>query len=166
MEAQQNNFEGWAVIELFGHAKAIGFVTTQAFGQAVLFRVDTPGLPERDFVLTKPAYTRQNGDESSGWTPAGSKVRRAAVAASTRLVGPGAIYSIVPCTNETAMDAIEHLIERPLILLERAKSSEMPMLLPGESHESDRCCDECGQTPEEGHTEDCSFAQGDDEEAG
>ena len=163
MEPQTNSFEGWAVVELFGHAKAIGFVTTQTFGQAVLFRVDTPELPEREFVLDRPAYTDANG-EGSRWTPAGSKVRRRAVPAATRLVGPGAIYSIVPCDEATAREAIEKLIERPLILLALAKVSEVAQL-PGEVEQDERCCEECGHTPEEGHAEHCSFFGANDEES-
>jgi hypothetical protein len=125
----QNKFEGWAVVELFGHAKAIGFVTTECYGQAVLFRVDTPELPEREFILDRPAVTNSwivsDGRVlNAGWTPAGSKVRRAAVPGASRLVGPAAIYSIVPCTEETAREAIDKLIERPLILLEPPKQNE------------------------------------------
>lgn len=52
----QNRFEGFAVVELFGHAKEIGFVTTEYYGTAAFFRVDTPELPERDFVLESPEY--------------------------------------------------------------------------------------------------------------
>lgn len=117
------------MVELFGHAKAIGYVTTQTYGQAVLFRVDTPELPEREFVLQSPQYTSENGCERR-WTPAGSKVRRTASPAASRLVGPGAIYSIVPCTEETARQAIERLIERPLILLELAKAPPLEVTYP------------------------------------
>ncbi|GEM_PF-2856323 len=56
MEAKAAAFEGWAVVEMFGHAKEIGFVTTEAYGSAVLFRVDTPELPEREFILESPEY--------------------------------------------------------------------------------------------------------------
>jgi len=100
-------------------------VTTDVFGQAVLFRIDVPELPARDYVLTKPEYAAQNPSDPDAfeWTPVGSKVRRAAVPARSRLVGPGAIYSIMPCTETAARAAIETLIRRPLILLERAKDT-------------------------------------------
>jgi hypothetical protein len=39
---------------MMGHQQEIGFVTTQAFGQAVLFRVDQPELLERKIVLKRP----------------------------------------------------------------------------------------------------------------
>lgn len=116
-DQQQTKFEGWAVVELFGHNRAIGFVTTEYFGPAALFRIDTPALPEREFVLTRPCYT-SDGDGSREWTNAGAKVRRGAVPGSSQLIGPSSIYRITPCTEETARAAIEELIERPLILLE------------------------------------------------
>jgi hypothetical protein len=47
-DVKQSAFEGWAVLEIFGHQTYAGFVTTQTFGQAVLFRVDVPPLAERE----------------------------------------------------------------------------------------------------------------------
>lgn len=122
MDTPANKFEGWAVVELFGHAKEIGFVTTQYFGTACLFQIDVPELPEREYVLERPEYI----DEEDGrvWTPAGSKVKRAACPARTRLVGPSAVYSMTPCTETTARRALEEISPRRLILLELAKKPE------------------------------------------
>jgi len=111
-EAKQSVFEGWAVVELMGHQREIGFVTTEAYGQAVMFRVDSPELLEREFELTSPEYV---GCE---WMPAGTKVKRAAVPAKSRLVAPGSLYAINPCTEDAARDAIERLSQRPLILVQ------------------------------------------------
>lgn len=115
METQQSNFEGWAVVEMMGHQREIGFVTTQAFGQAVMFRIDTPELQEREFVLTTPEYVQ------SVWMSAGTKVKRAASPARSRLVSPGSLYAINPCTEEAARAAIEQTSSRPLILVEAPK---------------------------------------------
>jgi len=112
MEPKQAAFEGWAVLELMGHQREIGFVTTEAYGQAVLFRVDTPELPEREFVLTAPEYT------SAGWSPAGSKVKREGIPAKSRLIAPGALYALNPCTEEAARTALERSVSRPLILIQ------------------------------------------------
>ena len=117
-ETQQANFEGWAIIELMGHQREIGFVTTQAFGQAVLFRCDTPELPEREFELTTPEYAEIEGPHARQWCPAGTKVKRKASPARSRLISPGALYAINPCTEEAARQAIEHASNRPLILIE------------------------------------------------
>lgn len=71
-DVKQATFEGWAVVEMMGHRKEIGFVTTQAFGQAVLFRVDVPELPEREFTLESPEYA------GGRYCPTGTKVKRQA----------------------------------------------------------------------------------------
>ena len=112
METKQASFEGWAVVELLGHQREIGYVTTEAYGTAVMFRVDTPELSDREFVLTRPEY---NG---TGLLPAGAMVKREAVPARTRLVAPGSLYAINPCTEEAARTAIEQSTSRQLILIE------------------------------------------------
>lgn len=129
MESKLSSFDGWAVVEMFGHTKEVGFVTTEAFGTAVLFRCDTPELPERDFVLERPEWVDDK------YAPIGAKVRRPASPAKTRLIGPGAIYSITPCTEETARKAIESFSRRPLILLELPAGEAK--LLPGEEPDED-----------------------------
>jgi len=117
IEVKQANFEGWAIVEMMGHRKEIGYVTTQAFGQAVMFRVDTPELPERAFVLTRPEYASIS-DKGRQWCPQGTKVKRAAVPARSCLVAPGSLYAMNPCTEEAARTAIEQNMDRPLILIE------------------------------------------------
>ncbi|TMI88328.1 MAG: hypothetical protein E6H00_12915 [Bacillati bacterium ANGP1] len=163
---KQGNFEGWCIIELFGHAKEVGYVTTEAYGTAVLFRVDTPELPEREYVLESPEYTTATTtDSGSTWTPAGAKVKRQASPARSRLIGPGAIYSILPCTETAARKAIEGLIRRPLILLELPKGAAKELTLPIDDEAGEeRCCEECGSTPEDGHLEHCSFSAPDEDE--
>jgi hypothetical protein len=126
-EAKQSAFEGWALVELMGHQKEIGYVTTEAYGQAVLFRVDTPELPEREFSLTQPEYTYLS-DHVREWTPAGSKVKRPGTPARSRLIAPSALYAINPCTEEAARTAIERNQPRPLILIEAAAASNGNLL--------------------------------------
>jgi hypothetical protein len=154
-EPKTGTFEGWAVVEMFGHAKEVGFVTTEAYGAAVLFRCDTPELPEREYVLESPEYASE-GDKGTRWAPAGAKVKRPASPAKTRLIGPGAIYSITPCTEATARKAIESLLRRPLILLEMPDNTK---LLETPAQRVFECC---GGNPEVGHEEDCP--QEEDEE--
>lgn len=113
MDNQQAQFEGWAVIELFGHAKEIGPVTTAYFGGSAMFRCDVPELPEREFVLTSPEYVEGE------WMAAGTKVKRQGTPARTRLIGPGAVYAMTPCTEEFAREALERSTHRPLIVLDR-----------------------------------------------
>jgi hypothetical protein len=127
MEAtKQTAFEGWAVVELFGHAKEIGFVTTQYFGTACLFQIDVPEMPDREFTLQAPQWLEHEG--RTVMAPEGTKVKRAATAGRSRLVGPGAIYSMTPCSQEAAMIAIERMQPRPLLILDLAKKPDAPLV--------------------------------------
>ena len=58
MSENQNTFEGWAIVELMGHRKEIGYVTTENFGAASLFRVDRPELPTVESILESGEYDR------------------------------------------------------------------------------------------------------------
>ena len=111
-EIPQAQFSGWARVEVMGHQTHIGYVRTEAYGAAVLFRIDTPDLPEREWVLESP-------DWSSGrMLPAGSKVKRAARPGVSVLVGAGSIYRIIPCSEAAAMRAIETSQRSELQLVE------------------------------------------------
>lgn len=122
-EVQQAKFEGWAIVEMMGHRVEIGFVTTQAFGPAVLFRVDTPGLLEREYTLTQPGYAEVDGGRQ--WCPEGTKVKRQGTPARSCLVAPSSLYAINPCSEEAARTRMERSIERPLIALEIPKRAEI-----------------------------------------
>lgn len=111
-ELPQSQFNGWARVEVMGHQTHIGFVRTEAYGQAVMFRIDTPELPEREYVLTEPEYI------GGHWTPAGAKVQRAATRGCSVLVGAGSIYRIVPCSEAAALKAIESAGRAELKLIE------------------------------------------------
>jgi hypothetical protein len=116
MDEQQAKFEGWAVVEIIGHNREIGYVRTEYFGPVGLFRIDRPEIPEREYELKRPGYaaTLSGGTE---WAPAGSKVRRGSLPAKSALVGPSAIFRITPCTELMAMEAIEEMLSAPLIVL-------------------------------------------------
>ena len=85
-EISQSRMACWAKVEVMGHQSHVGFVRTEAYGQAVLFRIDTPELPEREYVLTEPEYVKDDGPGVT-WAPAGAKVRREATPGVTVLVG-------------------------------------------------------------------------------
>ena len=124
-ETEQAKFTGWAVVEMMGHRKEIGYVTTEAYGSAALFRVDTPELPEREFVLTSPEYAEVEAGLRS-WCPAGTKVKRAALPAKSCLVAPSSLYAMNPCTEQAARAAIERSFVRPLILVEMPAGLALP----------------------------------------
>ena len=65
--------KSWALVELFGHQRIVGYLSQQTFGTGVLFRVDVPDL-----------------------TSSGKVIREG----FTRYFGLSAIYSITPCSEE------------------------------------------------------------------
>src|SRR3569623_779620 len=113
LELKQGHFEGWAIVEMMGHRKEIGYVTTEAFGAAVLFRVDQPAMPEGRQVVLE--YSRMSGEH---YCLPGTKVKYGAVEARTVLVAPGSIYALNPCTEAAARKAIDANIPRPVVLLD------------------------------------------------
>lgn len=110
-DVQQSKFEGWAIVDVLGHQRYVGFVTTEAYGQAVLFRIDVPALEERERETKQPGYI---GDR---YVPAGTLVKEGAVPGYTKLIGSGSIYAITPCTQEAALKAVESSQRRPLMVV-------------------------------------------------
>jgi hypothetical protein len=105
-QKDQASFEGWAIVEVFGHQRYAGYVTTAAFGQAVLFRVDVPPLEERDRVTKHYEWIEDRQ------LPPGATVKEAAVQGYTKYFGPGAIYAMTPCTEQVAVKAVESMQAR------------------------------------------------------
>ncbi len=128
MSEQQTSFSGWARVEVMGHQTHIGFVRTEAYGQAVMFRVDQPQIPEREYVLEKPEYV------DGRWTAEGAKVQRPAIEGCTVLIGAGSIYRIIPCTEAAALQAIESSQRAELKLIEPPPASAQKAL---HAHEYD-----------------------------
>jgi hypothetical protein len=126
MENDQAKFEGWAIVELMGHQREAGFVTTEAYGQAVLFRVDVPEIPEREEILLRDEWNDRsdNGIAAGSYLRAGSKVLRVKIAPRSRLISPSAIYAINPCTEE-AVRKVVGAVPRTLILLEAPRGRSL-----------------------------------------
>jgi hypothetical protein len=139
MDDKQNSFSGWARVEVMGHQSHIGHVTTEAYGQAVLFRIDRPELPEVDETLKCAEWVGEF------YAQAGSVVRRAKLEAASVLVGSGSIYRIIPCDEATAMAAIRQGERRPLMVVKLAdvKAIEAP-------ESNDRLCEGCDMPLEPG----------------
>lgn len=141
-ENSQSQFSGWARVEVMGHQTHIGFVRTEAYGQAVMFRIDTPERPEREYVLTEPAYVEGR------WTAEGAKVQRAANPGCSVLVGAASIYRIIPCSEAAALAAIESTQRAELKLIELPPGKAL-----AEPINRDYNC--CEGNPEDGHDPDC-----------
>lgn len=126
MENQTSKFEGWAVVEMFGHSREVGYVTTEYFGAGALFRVEVPPLPEREVTLIRPEWIE---NEMVG---AGSKIVRGAVEGRTRFIGPGAVYAMNPCSKDAAFQALESMSRREVKVVELVKAKQLATTLPGE----------------------------------
>lgn len=124
MSEQQNEFKGWARVEVMGHQTHIGFVTTEAYGSAVMFRIDQPAVAGSEDTLQRPEWV---GDT---YAPSGSVVKRGDIEAASVLVGAGSIYRIIPCDEAAAQKAIRDSVRPPLMLVKLAESNR---LIAGES---------------------------------
>lgn len=131
MEEQNKKFEGWAVVELFGHSREAGYVTTEYFGSGALFRIDVPELTEREVTLTRPEWIE---GKLAG---KGSKLIRGAVQGRTRFVGPAAIYAMNPCSQEAVMKVIESMSTREVKIVELVTEKQLVTTLPGEDQDYD-----------------------------
>lgn len=120
-EQKQAQFEGWAVVEVFGHQRYAGYVTTEAFGQAVLFRVDVPPLTERERTAKHYEYATDGKS-----IPPGSTVKEAAVQGYTKYFGPGAIYAMTPCTQDAAEKAVAAMQSREISIVKLAPERALP----------------------------------------
>jgi len=120
--AASPRFDGWAIVDVLGHQRYVGYVTTEAYGQAVLFRIDVPALEERERTMKAPGYISERG-----YVPAGTTVKEGAVAGYTKLIGAGSIYAITPCTQEAAYKAVEQAQPRPLMSVQLPPERALPV---------------------------------------
>lgn len=160
MSEQQAEFRGWAKVEVMGHQSHTGYVTTEAYGQAVLFRIDQPEVPEVEETL-----------QSSDWVgeqrcPPGTVVKRPKIDAHSVLVGAQSIYRIIPCSEQAAMRAIRDGQRRPLMLVSLPPEKALgaagtPADIPPET--GFECC---GGNLADGHADDCPGGPDDDEDDG
>ncbi len=125
---QQAKFEGWALIELFGHQTEAGFVTTQYFGDKAMFQVDVPEIEARQETLDVPRWI------GSSLAPVGSVVEGEAIAGRSRLINPGAVYAMNPATEAAVRAAITRSVRREIKVISLPEGKH---LLPGRGEEND-----------------------------
>ena len=130
MEGQTAKFEGWALIELFGHATEAGYVTTQYFGDRAMFQVDVPEIAARQETLQAPRYVEGR------FCPEGTVVEREIVPGRSRLISPGAIYAMNPATEEAVRTAISRSERREIKVISMPERSNQAALT-GESYRDD-----------------------------
>ncbi len=92
--------EMWAVVDLFGHQRIAGKLTTQTLGAACLLRIDVPECTRTRQKYNSAQHSYEAIDE--------------AVPAFTRFLGVGAIYAINPCSEQTVRALLKRLDAAPI----------------------------------------------------
>lgn len=100
-DKQQASHSGWAIMELNGHNREAGFVSTEYFGGPALFRIDVPELPEREITLTSPEWIEGN------LLGVGSVIKKQAVEGRTLHVGITSVYRANWCSETIVRQALE-----------------------------------------------------------
>ena len=88
MSETAERFAQWAIVEIMGHQKFIGFTTEEALAGTNMLRVDVPAVEADDDHPAVPAYTKY--------------------------FGGGSVYSITPITEELAQIAIKRYRKKPI----------------------------------------------------
>lgn len=125
MPEELSKFEGWAVVEMMGHRREAGYVTTEHFGTACMFRISRPEMQSEVKILERQAYVR-NGDGGE-YVGAGTKIR-VWRNASEILVGAASVYAINPGPEEEIVRSLpfeSEIVERVVNLIEE-QSGEDP----------------------------------------
>lgn len=87
MSDSSTTIEGWAILELFGHHKIAGYVTTAILGTSGMLRVDVPEMEEA------PGFTRFYGP---GALYSLTLVTEAVARAALRELRPPAVTVYIP----------------------------------------------------------------------
>lgn len=141
MPETQTSFSGWAKVEVMGHQSHIGFVTTEVYGTACMFRIDQPAIPEEQRTLAEREYT------SSGYLSAGTVVKQPTIEGVSVLVGSGSIYRIIPCTEAVALKAVRESQRKPLVVVSLPESMALPAA-SDRDEDNDGACSNCGAASE------------------
>lgn len=88
-EVTQTRFEGWALVEIMGHRRAAGLVTTEYIGQAAFLRIVTPEVPPTTYTVETDRWI------DSVLVYAGS-VMEVSRKRTEILVGTASVYAITP----------------------------------------------------------------------
>ena len=83
---KEPELKSWALVELFGHQRIVGFLSQQTFGTGVLFRVDVPDLLQDGKAIRK---------------------------GFTRYFGLAAIYSVTPIDEATVRELLPSIDGTP-----------------------------------------------------
>lgn len=108
----ENGFDQWCIIEIFGHQRIAGRVREQTIGGCSFLRVDVPEA--------KAKRSQWNG------TTGGYEVTEETIPAFTKFYGQGAIYSMTPCTEAVARAAIQQFAAEPVTCVDLRPAKALP----------------------------------------
>lgn len=91
-ELTQTKFTGWALVEIMGHRRAAGMVTTEYIGTAAFLRIVTPEVPPTQYTVDSDRWI-------DGCRVYAGSVMEASRERSEILVGSGSVYAITPTTE-------------------------------------------------------------------
>jgi len=107
-ELKAEQFQAWAIVEIFGHQKFAGRVSEFALGGCNFVRVDVPALPAKKSnyqnFAAQPAFTKLFGQGAIYSITLTSEAVARAVADQIR---PEPISVYIPIVNERAIAAGE-----------------------------------------------------------
>ncbi len=125
-ESTQTQFNGYALVEIMGHRRAAGFVTTEYIGASAFLRIVTPEVPPTRVTLEKDSY------HDFTQLYAGSVIEISRPRAEI-LVGSASIYAITP------IEEGEVLAHAPLTKTVIERAPRASIMGPAESQDdSDR----------------------------
>lgn len=123
MDQPAAKYEGWTLVELFGHQREAGYVTTQYFGDRAMFQIDIPEIPARQETLKRPQWSDRTED---GLIPAGAVIEKDAIQGRTRFVSPGAVYALNPATEQAVREAIAASERRAWRVISLPEQRQLP----------------------------------------
>jgi len=102
--AEQEQFEGWAIVELMGHRQTAGKVATVTVASAEMLRVDVPG-PNEEMIATQ----YYGGSAIYCLTPCDEVTARRALTEAYSL--PPAIRLALDQAERRSQPALPHTVE-------------------------------------------------------
>jgi len=121
--SDEQKYEGldcWAIVDLFGHNRVAGKLTTQTLGAACLLRMDVPEVVIPETKKQEWNYDAYPAKVVTKIIPSRKK------GGYTRFFGVGAIYSINPVTEELARRAVAAIDSDPVKPFEIPEVKALP----------------------------------------
>lgn len=99
--SDEESYRGWSILELMGHRRLAGMVTTEQIGGASFIRIDVPGCISESESLDGPDW------------------------GATQFYSPSAVYCLTPTTEEIARAFSDRNRPAPVSRYELAPISEV-----------------------------------------